>query len=341
MDSGRVSVAVLGARFGPLDIEMEELSPLNAVLREGAGQTATEIVQVAAQSTAILAGSAPLFDRKVLTQLKSCRAIVRYGVGTETIDLPAATDLGIMVVNVPDYCAEEVATHTLALILACVRKILPAHRAASKGDWQIAGVRPLYSTEEQVLGLVGFGRIGQAVVRKAKPFGFKILVFDPYVDRRSLVEQGLTAASLWELLEQSDVISLHSPDTEETHHIIDAAALGRMKPTAFLVNASRGGLVDEAALTAALERGQIAGAALDVMENEPVKADRPILASERVLTTPHMAWYTEQSVRRMRRLASREVARVLRGEQPVHLVNPAVASVRMGQVPSDRNVNRP
>lgn len=317
-------MAVVGARFGALDIEAEELATLGVKIVQGPGVTAGEIVQIAGKSAAILAGSGPKFDREVLAQLAACRAIVRYGVGTETIDLAAATELGIAVANVPEYCVEEVATHTLALILACARKLLAGYQDAVAGRWQVVGVRPLFSTENQMLGLVGMGRIGQAVARKARAFGFQILVFDPYVTAASLQELGVSRVDLDELLSRSDVVSLHAPDTAETHHIIDAAALKQMKATAFLINASRGGLVDESALVIALDKGQIAGAALDVFENEPVSADHPLLKSERCLVTPHMAWYTEESIERMRRLACREVVRVLSGHLPVNLVNPQV-----------------
>ena len=239
--------------------------------------------------------------------------------------------MGILVANVPEYCVEEVATHTLALILACVRKLLPGYRDAVAGRWQVAGVRPMFSTENQVLGLSGLGRIGQAVARKARVFGFQILVFDPYVSAEKADELGVTLVELNALLSRSDVVSLHSPDTPETHHMINMATLNRMKPTAFLVNASRGGLVDESALLEALNEGRIAGAALDVLESEPVPADHPLLKSERCLVTPHMAWYTEQSIERMRRLASREVARVLGGQLPMNLVNPKVVDVLSSQ----------
>jgi D-3-phosphoglycerate dehydrogenase len=329
--SDHISVAVLGARFGALTIEAEELAPLGVRIVEGAGATAEEIARIAGKSAAILAGSGPKFGHDVLAQLANCRAIVRYGVGTETIDLPAATEMGILVANVPEYCVEEVATHTFALILACVRKLLPGYRDAIAGRWEVVGVRPLISTENQVLGLVGLGRIGQAVARKAQAFGFQILVFDPYLSAEKANELGATLVELDTLLSRADVISLHSPDTPETHHIISAATLSRMKPTAFLVNASRGGLVDESALLEALNRGRIAGAALDVLESEPVPADHPLLKSERCLVTPHMAWYSEQSIERMRRLASREVARVLNGQQPVNLVNPKVVETLSSQ----------
>lgn len=322
-----LSVAVLGARFGALTIETEELAPLKVQIVEGPGVTATEIVQIARHSVAILAGSGPKFTSQILAQLPDCRAIVRYGVGTETIDLPAATDLGILVANVPEYCVEEVATHTIALILACVRKIQTGYRDAVAGKWQVVGVRPLFSTENQVLGLIGLGRIGQAVMRKALVFGFQILVFDPYLSSERAAQLGVTQVDLAELLSQSDVISLHNPDTPETHHMINETTLGQMKSTAFLVNASRGGLVDESALLQALNQKQIAGAALDVLETEPVPADHPLLKSDRCLITPHMAWYTEQSIVKMRQLASREVVRVLSGQLPLNLVNPQVVQV--------------
>ncbi len=324
MTTNRLSVAVLGARFSALDIEAEELVPLGVEIVHGPGVTASDIVQIAGKSAAILAGSGPKFDRTVLTQLTACRTIVRYGVGIETIDLSACTELGIAVANVPEYCVEEVATHTLTLILACVRKLLLGYRAAVAGQWQVTGMRPLFSTENQVLGLVGFGRIGQAVRRKAQAFGFQIIVSDPYVTPEKAAELGITLVGLTELLSSADIVSLHAPDTPESHHVIDAAALRRMKPNAFLVNTSRGGLVDELALEHALNQGQIAGAALDVLESEPVPASHPLLQAERCLVTPHMAWYTEQSIERMRRLASREVARVLSGQLPINLVNPQI-----------------
>ncbi len=322
--AGGTRVAVLGTRFGPADLEAEELAGLEVMLVPGSGATPDELVQAAAGAAVILAGAPPKFSRAVLERLPDCRAIVRYGVGTETIDLAAATERGIMVVNVPDYCTEEVATHTLALILACERRLLAAGAGVVQGQWQISHLRPLFSTEQQTLGILGFGRIGQAVARKAAAFGFTILVHDPVASEAALASQPVRPVGLDELLARSDVLSLNAPLTPGTYHVIDAAALARMKPTAFLVNTARGGLVDEAALAEALRAGRLAGAALDVLETEPPPPDHPLLGAERCLLTPHMAWYSEQAAERMRRLAAREVARVLRGEPPLNLVNPAV-----------------
>lgn len=331
---GLARIAILGTRFGVPDIENAELSPYHVEIVLGEAADAEALVGTAAGAVAILAGAPPRFNREVLSELPACRAIVRYGVGIETIDLGAATEMGIQVANVPDYCTEEVATHTVALVLACVRKLLPAHRAVTRGQWQVSVVRPLFSTEQQTAGVIGFGNIGQAVARKLRPFGFNLLVFDPYVKEETLRQHHATAVELPELLSRSDVISLNAPLTEETKHLINADAIDAMKPTAFIVNTSRGGLIDENALADALREEKIAGAALDVMEKEPVPADHPLLQSERTLVTPHTAWYTVQSTIRMRQLASQEVARILRGEWPVHLVNPDVKHVLAGRSPT-------
>jgi D-3-phosphoglycerate dehydrogenase len=314
--SNKHRIAILGTRFGQPDIERAELSTLGVEFVLGAATSAEDLVDVAEGATAILAGSPPMFGREVLAQLPACRAIVRYGVGIETIDLEAATERGIIVANVPDYCTEEVATHTVALILACARKLLPAHKAATGGQWQVTAVRPLFSTEDQAVGIIGFGKIGQAVARKLRPFGFEILVYDPYIDDETLAEHSAKAVTSSELFTRSDIISLNAPLNDDTYHLVDEQTLDQMKPTAFIVNTSRGGLIDEEALARALDQDKIAGAALDVMEREPVPRDHALLNSDRILVTPHVAWYTLQSTERMRRLASREVARVLRGEWP-------------------------
>ena len=319
--NGSTVVAVLGARWS-LEIEHEELDELNVELVQHLGTTSEDIVENAREAVAILAGSPPRFDREVLSKLPSLKIIARYGVGVDKIDVPAATELGVMVTNLPDVFAEEVATHTMALILATMRKIVQSHHLAVSGRWEVAPIKPLFSTEDQVLGIVGLGNIGQALVRKARGFGFEMLVYDPYISPELLDQFDIPRVELEELLVRSDIVALTAPHTKETHHMINAAALQKMKPTALLVNTSRGSLIDEEALEEALEKGWIAGAGLDVMEGEPVEAGRSILSSDKLTVTPHTAWYTEQAMERMRRQACQEVARVLRGEMPTHLVNP-------------------
>lgn len=320
-------VAILGTRFGSPDLEAQELASLNVDFVLSLGKSPDEIVQAAHDSVAILAGAPPKFDREVLSNLPNCRTIVRYGVGTETIDLKAATELGIIVANVPDYCTEEVATHTLTLILASVRKLVQADAAVKNGNWQFSHLRPLFSTENQVLGIVGFGKIGQAIARKAKPFGFKILTSDPFATQEQAEEFGAQLVELKELFELADVISLNAPLTDQTYHLINRERISWMKDGAYLVNTSRGGLVDEEALEEALKTGKLAGAALDVVEKEPIPPDYPLARSEHIILTPHMAWYTEQATVRMRQFASREVGRVLTGGWPVNLVNRDVIKV--------------
>lgn len=317
-------IAILGTRFGEPDIERATLVDFSPEIIVDPAATAEALIAAAAGTQVILAGAPPKFTRAVLAQLPDCRAIIRYGVGIESIDLDAATERGVLVANVPDYATEEVSTHTVSMILACVRKLFTAHRAILNGTWQVATVRPLFSTENQTAGIIGFGKIGQAVSRKLRPFGFELLVHDPYASPEALSEHGARAVELAELVEQSDVISLNAPLTESTRHIINADTLKQMKPTAIIVNTGRGGLIDDMALAQALENEQIAGAALDVLEKEPIAADHPLLKSDRVILTPHMAWYTVQAAERMRHLASEEAVRVLRGETPVNLVNPAV-----------------
>lgn len=320
-------IAILGTRFGEPTIEAEILSAFNAELVLNPAATEAELVTAATGVAAILAGAAPKFTKQVLAQLSTCQAIIRYGVGVDSIDLAAATEYGIMIGNVPDYCTEEVSTHTLALILACNRKLLSGYRAVVAGHWQVAAVKPLNSTENQILGLIGFGRIGQAVARKARSFDFDIVVFDPFVSTDLLATYNATAVEFSELLARADIISLHAPLNEASYHLIDAGALAQMKPSAFLINTSRGGLIDETALLKALNEDRLAGAALDVLEQEPIPVNHPLLQSDKVLITPHMAWYTEQAEERMRRLATLEVARVLRGEWPQNFINPEVKAV--------------
>lgn len=317
-------IAILGTRFGAPTIEETELAAFSPELVLDAASTAEELLAAAKDCVAILAGAPPKFTREVLVQLPSLKTVVRYGVGIESIDLEAATENGIIVANVPDYATEEVSLHAVSLILAGVRKLLTAHTAIKNGTWHVSTVRPLFSTENQTAGIIGFGKIGQAVARKLRPFGFELLVHDPYATDDALAEHGAKSVELAELLAKSDLISLNAPLTDSTRHIINADALKQMKSTAFLVNTGRGGLIDEIALAEALENGEIGGAGLDVLEKEPIAADHPLLKSDKVILTPHIAWYTVQAADRMRQLACQEVARVLNGETPLNLVNPDV-----------------
>lgn len=326
-ESGRHVVAAVGARFGNVEIERAVLRG-TADLVEGPGATAEEFAATAAGAAGILLGTGARCTAEVIARLERCRVIARYGIGVDNVDLAAAAGRGIAVTNVPDYCVDEVADHTLALILACTRRLLRGRDAARAGRWRLAEVRPLAASRDLTVGLVGFGRIARAVARRARACGFGLLATDPVVPAETGRRLGATIVDLPALLAAADVVSLHLPLSEQTRHLIGAAEIAAMKPKAVLVNTARGGLIDEAALAAAVAEGRLAGAALDVLEREPPPPDHPLLGMDGILVTPHAAWYSERAERELRRRAAEEVRRVLRGRPPRHPVAPPPAGLQ-------------
>ncbi|MCL5961529.1 MAG: C-terminal binding protein, partial [Chloroflexi bacterium] len=218
-------------------------------------------------------------------------------------------------------CVDEVSDHAVALLLACARQIVPMHAAVLSREWSFEVAKPLFRLRGQTLGLVAFGKIARAVAAKGKAFGFHILGYDPYTPAQVFLDHGVQPASLGEVLTQSDFVSLHAPLSAETTHLIGEDELKAMKPTAYLINASRGGLVDEKALCKALSENWIAGAGLDVVENEPPDWNNPLFSLPNVVITPHAGFYSEDSLEDVRRRASQEVIRALTGEWPVCLLN--------------------
>ncbi|MCB9157620.1 MAG: C-terminal binding protein [Caldilineaceae bacterium] len=255
--------------------------------------------------------TAPMIER-----MTHCRVISRAGTGLDTIDIPAATARGIWVAYVPDYSIDEVSTHAIALLLAQARGLSPLIDATRRGHWDPMASGAVHRLCEQTLGVVGFGRIGQATASKGRGLGLRVLVYDPVLNEEATARIGVSAVDLQTLARESDYISLHTPLMDSTHHLVNDHFLALMKPTAYLINAARGPLVDEAALLTAVQRGQIAGAALDVLAVEPPAADSPLLSEARILITPHSAWYSEEAKIEMRSRAAEEVVRVLRGERP-------------------------
>lgn len=321
MDDRR-RVAVLGLRAPSLDVEQEELREFPVDWAVAAGTTAEEIVAHAGSAEVVLCGSAPRFTPEVIENLTRCRAIIRYGIGVDNVDLDAATRKGIWVVNVPDYCIDEVASFALTLLLACWRRLVPAvDQVRRDGSWSMQELRPIEDLSQQTLALIGFGRIGQSLARKAVALGLEVVAYDPYADEGVAGQLGVKLLPLQEAFRRADYLSLHAPLTPETRHLVNRETLALMKPTAYVINTARGGLIDEEALREALDAGRLAGAALDVLAQEPPEAGHPLIGHPKVLVTPHMAWYTERSAREMRVKAAREAARVLRGERPVNVVN--------------------
>lgn len=259
--------------------------------------------------------------RSVIDQLTRCKVISRYGIGVDMVDLEAASERGILVCNVPDYCIEEVSTHTITCLLALNRHLLSHHEHVRAGKWGgVPGGTPA-RLAGQVLGIVGVGNIGGEVARKASALGLRLLGYDPYLSPEKAAALGIELTSLEDLLRRADYVSLHCPLTEETRHLIGPAQFAWMKPTAYLINMARGPVVDQSALIQALSTGTIQGAALDVLEQEPPAADEPLLKLENVILTPHIASWTNEAIIQLRRQTARNVVLVLKGQLPRSIVN--------------------
>ncbi|SBW11283.1 Dehydrogenase [uncultured Alphaproteobacteria bacterium] len=267
----------------------------------------------------ILNQYAPM-TRKVIAALKpELRQIVRYGVGVNNIDLAAATEFGVQVCNVPDYSIDEVSDQALTMMMALARKLVPMNAATHAGAWDYQQSIPVFRLSERTVGVIGLGRIGRRFAEKAHALGCTVIGYDPVF--APAADDFVAARSLDEVLRTADIVSVHCPLTDGTRHLIDAAALAKMKRTALLINVSRGGIVDEEALAAALGTGRIAAAALDVAEVEPLPAASPLRGLANCLLTPHMGWYSAEAGLELKRKVAEEAARMARGEPVRYPVN--------------------
>ncbi len=302
-----------------IDIEKKVLSDVCRDLPWLKCRTEDEVIAQCADAEGLIIMYAPL-TRRVMQHLKHCKIIARYGVGVDTIDLKAAADLGIIASNVPDYGTQEVSDHALAMMLCLTRKIASTNSLVKRGVWDFRLSQPIFRHQVQTIGIIGIGRIGGAMAQKTHALGMRVIAFDPYADKAQLPDY-VTLVSLEELLQQSDVVSVHCPLTEGTRNLLDEAKLRLMKPTAYLVNTARGSIVDEVALENLLSEKKLAGAALDVLSSEPGKVSHPLFKHDNFLCTPHMAWHSSESAQELKRKAAEEVKRVLRGEAPLYQVN--------------------
>ena len=312
-----LKILVTDTDMPSFEIEERVLEPLGAEVKLAPASDEKTLAAEAAGSAAIMAGYAPVGEAVIAAAARGgCRAIVRYGIGYDNVDIAAAERHGIPVANVPDYCSDEVADHTLALLLAHARRIVAAEDIVRSGGWDIPkGNVPRLAGRR--LGLLGFGRIGRRVAARALTFGLDVIAYDPVVP---VEMEGVTAVrSADELYAGSDYLSLHLPLRAETRHVIDAAALSKMKRKPLLINTARGGLVDLDAVMQALNSGDLVGVALDVFENEPLPSDHPIRHHPNAIITPHMSYYSNESEPDLIRRVAEEVARALRGEP---LLNP-------------------
>jgi len=317
----RPKVVITDNDYPPATIEEEELEAVNAEVVWAQCKSPEEVLDLARDADAIIVEYAPI-TRKVIAGLEQCQIISRYGIGVDNVAVEAATEKGIVVTNVPDYCLDEVADHTMALLLALARKITRLDRATKQGRWDVwSAAAPVYGLRDSRLGLIGFGQTARRVATRAQGFGMQVLAHDPWIDEESFHEYDATSTSLDELLRLSDFVSLHTRLTDDTYHLIGEDELKRMKPHAFLINTARGDIVDERALFRALTEGWIAGAAVDVLAQEPPPPDYQLVSLDNIIVTPHAAFYSERSIQELRRRATREVVRVLQGLEPASPVN--------------------
>lgn len=307
--------------FATLDVEQRVLEPAGHTLVGRRCRTREELVELVADADVVITQFAPI-DAAVIGAMRQARAIVRYGVGVDNVDLDAARARGIPVCNVPDYCVEEVADHALAMTLALTRAILPNHDRIRAGGWglavPVAGMRAL---RDMTVGVVGFGRIGRAVVTRVRAFGAAVLVHDPALPGEQVTAAGARAADLRELLAGSDLVTLHCPSNARTRRMINRETLATMRPGALLVNVGRGDLVDSDALVEALQSGKLAAAAVDVFDPEPIPADHPIGQMPNVVLASHVASVSTRAVTALRDGAATTALKALRGEPLPNVVN--------------------
>jgi len=313
-------IAVTDTVFPSLDPAKTALARLNPTYRMSKSVNADDIVAVAKDADAVLVTYAKL-TRDVLMQLTRCRAIGRFGLGVDNIDLPTAKEKGIAVNYVPDYCIREVSDHAMALLLALIRKIPLSNKLVQSGRWEMPAVVPIRRIEGTVLGLIGFGHIPRLVAPKAQAFGMKVISYDPFAKPDVFKAAGVEGVDLDTLLKTSDYVSVHAPLLPATRGMLNAATFSKMKKGAYVVNTARGPLIDEPDLIAALDSGQVGGAGLDVVAAEPLAKDSPLLGRDNVIISPHTAFYSIEALNELQTKCATDVARVLSGEKAVYPIS--------------------
>ena len=319
-------VTVSDSVFPNLDPARQVLATIGAELRMADTPTPEGIVAAASSSDALLVTYAKI-TADMIRKMAKCRVISRFGIGVDNVDIDAATAAGIVVTKVPDYCIDEVSDHAMALLLAVVRKIPSSSARTHGGRWEMKAVVPIHRLRGSVLGLAGFGRIPQLVAPKAQAFGMKVVAYDPFIPADVFSRAGVEKVELPALLATSDYVSVHTPLTPETRNLFNRDTFGQMKRGAYIVNTARGPIIDEAALAEALDSGQIGGAALDVMTQEPPPPS-PLFGRDNVIITPHTSFYSEESLVELQVKAAQEVVAVLSGKPPRNPVNPEALAHR-------------
>ena len=313
-------VVITDREYSNIDNEKRILQAAGAQVWGYQYKETEQILKVARDCHALIVQYAKI-PRELIHELKHCKIIARYATGVDGIDLKAAGEKGIYVTNVRDYCTEEVSTHALALLLELSQKTSHYNRWIKKGQWSYRKGIPCAGLKDKIVGIIGYGKIAQAFVRKLRPLCDEIWIASGHADPDRLKQEGLRLTSREDIIARADFISVHAPLSEKTRHMFNRQTFARMKPGACLINVARGSLVCEADLARALEEGRLAGAAMDVMEKEPPDTKHPLLAFDNVIITPHMAWYSEQSQKKLQSTVAEDVARVLKGQAPKNCVN--------------------
>jgi D-3-phosphoglycerate dehydrogenase len=317
-----LKIVITDYRFPDIKQEKRAVEAAGGTLVAGQAVTEEQVADLCRDADGVLNARAPV-TKRAIAAMERCRIIVRYGIGVDTIDVPAATERGIMVANVPDYCLDEVSDHALTLLLMLSRQMIPAIALAREDVWPVSKMPPLQRLRGQTCGLIGCGRIGSLLAGKVQALGMSVIIHDPYLSEPRAREMGAELVSLDALLSRADFISLHAPLNESTRHLLGEAAFNKMKKTASIINTARGGLIDETALLAALDAGKIFGAGLDVVESET--AVTPVRTAQvqhpKIVVTAHTAWLSQQARASLQLRAIEQVIACLKGEKPYGLIN--------------------
>jgi len=310
-------VVITDCDQGSIEEEKDEFAKIGSELILAQVQEERELIRACREADGLLNQYA-LLTRRVLENLPNCKVVSRYGVGVDSVDLKAATDLGIIVANVPDYCMDEVADQTVSMLLGLIRKTAFFDQKVKSGQWDFRQGIPIYRTRGKTLGLIGCGKIGLEVAKRISAFGLRVIAFDPYIEKPHEV---IELKDIDTVLKESDFISIHCPLNDSTRHLIGDEAFKKMEKRPILINTSRGPIIDEKALIQALKEGLISGAGLDVLEKEPPDSQNPLLKMENVILTPHVSFYSVESISELKRRTAKNVADVLTGRWPRSVVN--------------------
>ena len=310
-------VIITDCDHGSVQEEKEEFDRIGAELILAQVKEEEDLIRVCREADGLINQYA-LLTRKVLEDLSKCKVVARYGVGVDSIDLRAATDLGIIVANVPDYCIDEVSNQTISMMLALMRKVAFFDQKAKSGQWDFRLGIPIYRTRGKTMGLIGCGKIGMEVAKRISSFGVRVIAFDPYIEKPHEV---IELKDIDTVLKESDFISIHCPLNDSTQHLIGEREFKKMEKKPLLINTSRGPIIDEKALILALKEGLISGAGLDVLEKEPPDSQNPLLKMENVILSPHIGFYSEESISELKQRTAKNVSDVLMGKWPGSVVN--------------------